>query len=278
MMQRALAEIAGGVNGPAGKSGRTMPRPRVYCEAWPNPRISSPPWVAELVHIAGGQPVLPAGEKVSDEQVATAAPDVIVLAWAATGGKSEPRRALENPAWRQVPAVRHGHVFVIRDELLNTPAPVLVQGARQLRRAIRAGYTPALVRRKTVVAAVIEREGRILICQRRSGDELGLKWEFPGGKLEPGETPECGLARELREELGVGAKIGAEIYRRHFWYASSAGGRDVDLLFFSATIGEQRVENLAFEQVVWAERGSLRQYDFLPADRELVERLATGAE
>jgi ABC-type Fe3+-hydroxamate transport system substrate-binding protein len=116
---------------------RNAGKPRVYCEAWPNPRISSPPWVAELVELAGGTPAVPAGQRVSDEEVAAARPDVIVLAWTATGGKSEPRRALGNLAWRNVPAVREGRVFAFQDELLNTPAPILVEGARELARVIR---------------------------------------------------------------------------------------------------------------------------------------------
>ena len=116
------------------------PAPRVYCEAWSNPRISSPPWVAELVEIAGGESVVAAGQKVTDEQVAAAAPDVIVLAWAATGAKADPRRALENPAWRGVPAVRRRRVFVVRDELLNTPAPILVRGASELQRLILSAH------------------------------------------------------------------------------------------------------------------------------------------
>ena len=112
-------------------------RVRVYCEAWPKPRISSPPWVAELVEMAGGRMVVRAGERVSDEEVATAAPDLIVLAWAATGGRAKVSTALRNLAWRDVPAVRNGRVVVIRDELLNTPGPPLLPGARELARAIR---------------------------------------------------------------------------------------------------------------------------------------------
>ena len=111
-------------------------RPRVYCEAWPHPRISSPPWVSELVEMAGGEAVVPAGTRVTDEDVARARPDVIVLAWTATGARSKPSSALRNVAWRDVPAVRAGRVVVIRDELLNTPGPPLVEGARQLFRAI----------------------------------------------------------------------------------------------------------------------------------------------
>jgi iron complex transport system substrate-binding protein len=109
----------------------------VYCEAWPRPRISSPPWVAELVEIAGGKMVLGAGSRVTDDEVARAAPELIVLAWAATGGRAKVSSALRNPAWRDVPAVRNGRVVVIRDELLNTPGPPLMEGVRDLARAIR---------------------------------------------------------------------------------------------------------------------------------------------
>ncbi|MGC1934480.1 MAG: ABC transporter substrate-binding protein [Candidatus Acidiferrales bacterium] len=118
----------------AAKRART--RPRVYCEAWPHPRISSPPWVAELVEIAGGTMVVAAGQKIPDEEVAQAQPDVIVLAWTATGGKSKPEQALANPAWRDVPAVRERRVFAVRDELVNTPGPPLVCGAKELLRIL----------------------------------------------------------------------------------------------------------------------------------------------
>jgi iron complex transport system substrate-binding protein len=115
---------------------RTRRVPRVYCEAWPKPRISSPPWVAELVEIAGGKMIGAAGERVTDEEVATAKPDVIVLAWAATGDRAKPATALKNPTWQDVPAVKNRRVFVIRDELLNTPGPPLIKGLRELFRVI----------------------------------------------------------------------------------------------------------------------------------------------
>jgi iron complex transport system substrate-binding protein len=104
----------------------------VYCEAWPNPRISSPPWVAELVKICGGEMVVPAGGKITEAQVATAKPDVIVLAWAATGSKADPKQAYKVTAWKDVPAIRNRNVYVISDVLLNTPGPPLVDGAREL--------------------------------------------------------------------------------------------------------------------------------------------------
>jgi len=109
---------------------------RVYCEAWSNPRISSPPWVAELVGIAGGEMVVPAGGKVSDEQVAAADPEIIVLAWAATGDKAKPQTAYAVPAWKSVSAIRNRQVHVVRDELLNTPGPPLMQGVREIARLI----------------------------------------------------------------------------------------------------------------------------------------------
>jgi iron complex transport system substrate-binding protein len=118
------------------KAGKLRQRPRVYCEAWPNPRISSPPWVAELVEIAGGKLVIPAGEKVSEKQVCDAQPEVIVLAWAATGDKAKPRKTYQVPEWQDVPAIRQRRVFVVRDELLNTPGPPLITGAKELWRVL----------------------------------------------------------------------------------------------------------------------------------------------
>jgi len=118
----------------ARKARRIKKRLRVYCEAWPNPRISSPSWVAEIVRICGCEMVVPAGQKVSDEQVADTRPDVIVLAWAATGDRAKPQRAYDVAGWKELPAIRKKRVYVVRDELLNTPGPPLVQGAKELMR------------------------------------------------------------------------------------------------------------------------------------------------
>jgi iron complex transport system substrate-binding protein len=130
-MRRDFAAVRRRAQRIAGRS-----RPRVYCEAWPNPRISSPAWVSEMAEIAGGKSVVPAGRRVTDEEVALARPDLVVLAWTATGDRARPRQALQNRAWKDVPAIKSGRVVVIRDELLNTPAPILVQGARALFEAI----------------------------------------------------------------------------------------------------------------------------------------------
>lgn len=103
-------------------------KPRVYAEAWPRPRISSPPWVAEMIELAGGKMTVPAGRRVSDDEVRRARPEVMILAWAATGDRARPETALANPAWSKVPAVKTGRVFVVPDHLLNTPGPPLARG------------------------------------------------------------------------------------------------------------------------------------------------------
>ena len=123
-----------------------------------------------------------------------------------------------------------------------------------------------------VVAGLIERDGRLLICQRRGGGALGLQWEFPGGKLKASETPRQGLTRELREELGVTAQIGAEIYRTQHRYAGL--GLTVRITFFSVPAISQRPQNRVFERMAWVRPNELPKYDFLPADRELVRWIA----
>lgn len=128
-MQREFAAITRkSKNGAAGM--------RVYCEAWPNPRISSPPWVAELVSLCGSEMVVPAGERVDEKQVAATQPDVIVLAWAATRDRANPDQAYEVQEWREVPAIRNRRVHIMKDEWLNTPGPPLVQGARELQKLL----------------------------------------------------------------------------------------------------------------------------------------------
>ena len=126
-MQRAFSRIEK-------KTKRSKHRMLVYCEAWPNPRISSPPWVGELVSLASGKMCVPAGQRMTDEQVAESQPEVIVLAWAATGDQARAEKAYKVTAWKEVPAVRNKRVYVVRDELLNTPGPPLVEGARELAR------------------------------------------------------------------------------------------------------------------------------------------------
>ncbi len=132
----------------------------------------------------------------------------------------------------------------------------------------------------TVVAALIQQNGRLLICQRRQKDSFPLKWEFPGGKLRRGESPTEALARELDEELGIkapGIAIGPELYRTRHRYAEYSD--ELELIFYSASLAgeaEWMPRNLAFERIQWATPAELLQFDFLPADRELVALLSAG--
>jgi 8-oxo-dGTP diphosphatase len=123
-----------------------------------------------------------------------------------------------------------------------------------------------------VVAALIEADGKLLVCQRRRTDSFGLMWEFPGGKLEPGETPAVALARELQEELGVDAQIGSEIFRTRHQYSEL--GEAIDLIFFSATVAPADIRNQAFETMEWRQPQTLHELNFLPADREFVAMLS----
>jgi 8-oxo-dGTP diphosphatase len=122
-----------------------------------------------------------------------------------------------------------------------------------------------------VAAAVIERGGLILIGQRKRGSKHSLKWEFPGGKLEAGETPQAALARELREELGIQAEIGEQLDSYDVQYP---GGGVTRLFFFHVTTFTGEPRNLDFEQIAWERRDRLSTYDFLEGDVAFVERFA----
>ena len=121
-----------------------------------------------------------------------------------------------------------------------------------------------------VVAAVIERAGLILIGQRKADGRHPLKWEFPGGKVEPGEESHEALARELREELGIEASIGDEIERYDFSYGA---GQVTRLIFFHVAEFTGEPANLDFAQIAWVPRRRLPDYDFLEGDVEFVRRL-----
>jgi 8-oxo-dGTP diphosphatase len=126
---------------------------------------------------------------------------------------------------------------------------------------------------KRVVAALIFKEGKVLVCQRTRHQTMPLKWEFPGGKIEEGEQPRDALRRELDEELGIQAKIGDEVARIRHEYK---GGSSVELRFYVVREYDGNLENKIFRDLQWAERADLPTYDFLEADLELVKDLASG--
>jgi 8-oxo-dGTP diphosphatase len=128
--------------------------------------------------------------------------------------------------------------------------------------------------RKLVVAALVRDDaGRILLTQRRADQPMGLLWEFPGGKVEPGEPPVEALARELAEELGCAATVGAIFEVVFHRYADF----DLYMLVYACTLGNApRAVEVA--QLAWVPPDELRRYEVLPADVALVERLAREAE
>lgn len=122
-----------------------------------------------------------------------------------------------------------------------------------------------------VVAGVIEKNGSVLICQRKAGSRYSLKWEFPGGKVERGEELRDALARELREELAIEARIGDLIAEHEVQYPNRA---TIRLHFFHVTEFTGEPQNLEFEQIQWSQRAKLPDYDFLEGDVAFVKELA----
>ena len=126
---------------------------------------------------------------------------------------------------------------------------------------------------RTVVAALIFSGGRLLICQRSAAGQFPGQWEFPGGKVEPGEAPLAALRRELEEELGIAAEIGEEVWRTEHQYPGRA---PVELRFYLVGRYTGTIENRVFQQVRWELPQQLLQYDFLEGDRPLIGKLATA--
>lgn len=119
-----------------------------------------------------------------------------------------------------------------------------------------------------VAAAVVEREGRVMLCQRLPNAHNGLKWEFPGGKLEAGESPEVALARELREELGIAVSVGRVrdvVFHRY-------PDRDVLVLFYGCAVVDGEPKTVECNAIAWVAPGEMSGYDFAGADLAFVRR------
>jgi 8-oxo-dGTP diphosphatase len=113
----------------------------------------------------------------------------------------------------------------------------------------------------------------VFICQRRPDQPMALKWEFPGGKVEPGETSVQALARELSEELGIDATIGPHITTIRHTYRN---GGAIEIEFFAVNEFEGDLDNRIFHQMLWSPVQRLPDYDFLAADLTLIRDLADG--
>src|SRR5947209_14210150 len=126
---------------------------------------------------------------------------------------------------------------------------------------------------KQVVAALILKGDQILICQRTEHQPHPLKWEFPGGKIEPDEAPAAALARELEEELGIKAAVGRTVTTiQHNYGANNA----VELHFYLVEEFTGELQNRIFRDIRWASRQELPTFDFLEADVAMVNDLASG--
>ena len=127
--------------------------------------------------------------------------------------------------------------------------------------------------KQVVAGLILNQQGQLLICQRTALQPLPLKWEFPGGKIEEGESLGEALRRELNEELGIGAEVGEEIATVQHRYQN---GNSVELHFLLVREYRGELENSIFADVRWVEAVDLPKYDFLDADRELIRDLARG--
>jgi len=313
--EQVIAEMQSAIADVLARTAHLSSKPLVYCEEWGKPLIHSQFWIKELFEAAGGTFLGEPGTTTSVGAIAAADPDILIMAWCGAGNRVPLERVIEQREWQHLRAVRNGRVYCIADELLNTPAPTLIDGLSVLAHVLHPDIFDSAVKSvhfrcidqraepsneptvkiapkvavagnttqnesgveikalRFVVAALILRADEILICQRRPDQPMALKWEFPGGKIEAGETPEQALHRELDEELGIHAAIGPRVAHTRHTYRN---GGSIDLQFFVVNTFEGEVTNHIFNDVRWVPIRDLASFDFLAADRDLIRDLAAG--
>lgn len=142
-----------------------------------------------------------------------------------------------------------------------------LDGSQRKRGEVRLVAAALILRRKD------DGSDEVLVCQRRADQAMALKWEFPGGKIEAGETAEEALCRELNEELGIRASIEKPLCRIRHNYRN---GGAVDLQFFTVRLFDGELENRIFKEMRWSCFQNLPEFDFLAADLGLIRDLAAG--
>lgn len=120
-----------------------------------------------------------------------------------------------------------------------------------------------------VTAAIIEQDGKVLIARRKKDDPLKDKWEFPGGKIEPGESPEECLKRELHEELGIEAEVGEFICSSTYHYDHIS----IELLAYRIRGFTGNIVPVDHDEIAWVAPNDLAGYDLPAADRPVIEKL-----
>jgi 8-oxo-dGTP diphosphatase len=126
------------------------------------------------------------------------------------------------------------------------------------------------LKRIEVVAGLIFRDGCLLACQRHESAAFPLKWEFPGGKVEVGESDAEALRRELLEELGIAVRDAKQVFHHEHVYPD---GPEVSLRFFRILSHDGVIQNLVFQRIAWVDLAELEQLDFLEGDRPMIQHL-----
>jgi 8-oxo-dGTP diphosphatase len=141
---------------------------------------------------------------------------------------------------------------------------------------------------KHVAVGIIMKDGQLLACQRRRNSRYPLKWEFPGGKIEAGETAREALARELREELSINATVERQVFRQEWTYPENAARSSLpgsqanhdglfDVYYYLIRSYTGEIVNNAFEAIMWVSPSELQSMDILEGNREVVQLLVNHA-
>lgn len=141
--EAVISEMRAAVDAVRMKTKDLTSRPLVYCEEWGKPLIHSQHWVAELVEIAGGRFLGTPGSTTTPDAIAQSNPDIIIAAWCGAGNRVPLEKIVEQRNWTHLPAAREGLIYCVADELLNTPAPTLIDGLHALAGLIHPEIFPA---------------------------------------------------------------------------------------------------------------------------------------